>query len=180
MIASAIELDKHLEAEAASYGKIGVRVVVIKAKQKDCKKEGKAEEAPWAKTTNPLRPATRHLAPTWRALRGGSALSSWSTAKNTTWDNTFLSRDLPFKYLKLRTMVIVDLDGLAPHALAEVMRSSRQGLFEGDVYYAVRDRLVSMLKKDDDLKGAAAGGRAEIPRDGRRRRGGEEQARPTH
>ena len=100
--------------------------------------------------------------------------------KHHAWDNTFLSRDLPFKYLKLRTMVIVDLDGLAPHALAEVMRSSRQGLFEGDVYYAVRDRLVSMLKKDDDLKGVAAGGRAEIPRDGRRRRGGEEQARPTH
>jgi hypothetical protein len=62
-----------------------------------------------------------------------------------------LSRDLPFKYLRQRTMVIVDLDGLTSKAMAEVIRGSRQGLYEGDVYYAIRDRLVSMLKKDADL-----------------------------
>ncbi len=153
MIASAIELDKHLEAEAASYGKIGVRVVVIKAKQKDCKKEGKAEEAPLGEDDEPASTGDSPLSSYLESPKGRQCVVFLVNGqKHHAWDNTFLSRDLPFKYLKLRTMVIVDLDGLAPHALAEVMRSSRQGLFEGDVYYAVRDRLVSMLKKDDDLK----------------------------
>ena len=149
MVASAIELDKHFEAEAACYGKIGVRVVVIKVKPKD----GKIEDAPLGEDDEPAATGESPLSSYLESPKGRQCVVFLVNGqRHDAWDNTFLSRDLPFKYLKLRTMVIVDLDGLAPHALAEVMRSSRQGLFEGDVYYAVRDRLVSMLKKDDDLK----------------------------
>jgi hypothetical protein len=49
-------------------------------------------------------------------------------------------------------MIIVDLDGLATHAMAEIIQGSRQGLFEGGVYFAIRDRIVRTLKDDPQLK----------------------------
>ena len=58
------------------------------------------------------------------------------------WDKTFISRDLGFKSLRDRTMVIVDLDGLAVGAMSEIMQGSRQGLYEGKVYNAIRDRVI--------------------------------------
>ncbi|MGD0058417.1 MAG: hypothetical protein ABSD58_03275 [Verrucomicrobiia bacterium] len=68
------------------------------------------------------------------------------------WDNIFIVRDLGFKYLRNRTMIIVDLDGLSPRASAEVIQGSRQGLFAGNVYHAMKERLVATLKGDPDLK----------------------------
>src|SRR5207247_2207630 len=67
------------------------------------------------------------------------------------WDNAFISRDLGFKFLRDRTMVIVDLDGLTESAMSEIIQSSRQGLFEGPVYFAIRDRIIKTLKSDPDL-----------------------------
>jgi hypothetical protein len=149
MPASELALDKHLEAEAGAYGKIGVRVVVLKAKAK----EGKpAREEPQAEDDEPAPTGDSPLSSYLENPKGKQCVVFLVNGqRHHAWDNTFLSRDLPFKYLKVRTMIVVDLDGLAPHALAEVIRGSRQGLFEGDVYYAVRERLVSMLKKDQDL-----------------------------
>jgi hypothetical protein len=68
------------------------------------------------------------------------------------WDNSFIVSDLGFKYLKNRTMVIVELDGLAPEAIAEVVQGSRQGLYKGNVLHAIRERIVATLKSDPDLK----------------------------
>jgi hypothetical protein len=68
------------------------------------------------------------------------------------WDSAFISRDLGFKLLRDRTMVIVDLDGLAMEASSEIVQCSRQGLFEGPVYFALRDRIIRTLKSDPDLK----------------------------
>jgi hypothetical protein len=148
MPAFELALDKHLEAEAGAFGKIGVRVVVLKAKPKN----GKAADEAQGEDDEPAPTGDSPLSSYLENPKGKQCVVFLVNGqRHHSWDNTFLSRDLPFKYLKLRTMVIVDLDGLAPHALAEVIRGSRQGLFEGDVYYAVRERLVSMLKKDQDL-----------------------------
>jgi hypothetical protein len=67
------------------------------------------------------------------------------------WDNTFIVRELLLKYLRNRMLIIVDLDGLKPEAIAEIMQGSRQGFFQGKVFHAISKRLVATLKKDPDL-----------------------------
>ena len=143
-------LDKLFHTEAAGYGKIAVRVVVLPPKPaKDDAAEEAAvledEDSGKAEKASPLKSYLENP-------KGKQCVVFLINGqRHHGWDNQFVSRDLGFKYLRTRTMVIVDLDGLTPIALAEIIRGSRQSLLEGKVYYAIRDRLVSMLKKDDDL-----------------------------
>ncbi len=67
-------------------------------------------------------------------------------------DNSFIIRDLGFKYLRSRMMIAVDLDGLATEAIAEIVQGSRQGLYDGHVKQAIKSRLIATLKNDPDLK----------------------------
>lgn len=67
-------------------------------------------------------------------------------------DNSFIIRDLGFKYLRNRMMVVVELDGLAPEAITEVVQGSRQGFYHGDIFAAIQERVASVLKSDKDLK----------------------------
>jgi hypothetical protein len=67
-------------------------------------------------------------------------------------DNAFIVTDLKMKYLRKRMILIVDLDGLSQRATAEIMQGSRSGLFEGEVYHKIRERLVATLQNDPDLK----------------------------
>ncbi|MCH8969890.1 MAG: hypothetical protein IIA66_12325, partial [Planctomycetes bacterium] len=66
-------------------------------------------------------------------------------------DNSFIIRDLGFKYLRNHMMVIVDVDGLAPEALGRLIQGSRQGFFRGDVFDAITKRVIATLKDDPDL-----------------------------
>ena len=67
-------------------------------------------------------------------------------------DNSFIVNDLNMKYLRKRMIIVVDLDALSPRAVAEIMQGSRAGLYEGQVYQKIRDRLVATLKGDPDLE----------------------------
>ncbi len=58
--------------------------------------------------------------------------------------------DLEFKFLRDRTMVIVDLDGLSESAMSEIMQGSRQGLYQGKVYAAIKSRIIQTLKSNPD------------------------------
>jgi hypothetical protein len=66
-------------------------------------------------------------------------------------DNTFIVNDLKMKYLRKRMIIAVDLDALSQRAIAEIMQGSRAGLYEGQVYQKIRDRLVATLQGDPDL-----------------------------
>jgi len=66
-------------------------------------------------------------------------------------DNTFIVNDLKMKYLRKRMIIVVDLDSLSQRAVAEIMQGSRSGLYEGQVYQKIRDRLISTLQGDPDL-----------------------------
>jgi hypothetical protein len=68
------------------------------------------------------------------------------------WDNTFIQRELGFKYLRNRTIIIVTLDGLQPEALADIMQGSREHFYPGTVYGAIVGRLTATLRKDPDLE----------------------------
>jgi hypothetical protein len=78
------------------------------------------------------------------------------------WDNAFIVRDLEFKYLRNRMMVIVEVDGIRPEAFAELMQGSRSNFYEGRVYDAVSARVIAVLKGDEDLKRLEAEAEAEI------------------
>ena len=67
-------------------------------------------------------------------------------------DNSFIVNDLKMKYLRKRMIIAVDLDALSQRAIAEIMQGSRSGLYEGQVYQKIRDRLVATLQGDPDLK----------------------------
>ena len=67
------------------------------------------------------------------------------------WDNSFIQRDLEFKYLRNRMIVIVDVDGMQPEAIAELMQGSRNQFYEGKVYETISSRVIATLKGDPDL-----------------------------
>jgi hypothetical protein len=78
------------------------------------------------------------------------------------WDNAFIVRDLEFKYLRNRMMVIVEVDGIRPEAFAELMQGSRSNFYEGRVYDAISARVIAVLKGDEDLQRLEAEAEAEI------------------
>lgn len=67
-------------------------------------------------------------------------------------DNTLIVNELGFKYLRKRMIVVVTLDGLSSRAVAEIIQGSRVGLYEGDVYHAIVNRMVKTLKDDPELE----------------------------
>jgi hypothetical protein len=66
-------------------------------------------------------------------------------------DNSFIVQELGFKYLRSRMMIAVDVDGLAPEAIARMMQGSRQGFYRGHIFAAISKRIVATLKNDPDL-----------------------------
>lgn len=66
-------------------------------------------------------------------------------------DNSFIVNDLKMKYLRKRMIIVADLDALSQRAIAEIIQGSRSGLYEGQVFQKIRDRLVATLQGDPDL-----------------------------
>jgi hypothetical protein len=77
-------------------------------------------------------------------------------------DNTFIVQQLGFKYLRKRMMIIVDVDGLKPEYLGELMQGSRQHFYQGRVWEAISSRLISTLKGDPDLQKLEEEAEAEV------------------
>lgn len=153
-----VELDKSVSGSVASFGTIDLRVVVLKAKV-DTKDVGGDEDDP-----EPVVPADDD-API-EEIGGDSPLAAYLERKkfgkqcivflvngqrHDFLDNTFIARNLGFKHLRNRTMIVVELDRLAPEAVAEVVQGSRQGLYKGRVLDAIKERIVAALKKDPDM-----------------------------
>ncbi len=157
MSSGALTLDKSWLSEVpASYGKIRIRVAVLNAKA-SASAEETLEQLTSAELDDmgSLAEAGRSPLDSYleRPTRGRQCVVFLVHGqRHEGWDNSFIGSDLGFKYLKSRTMVIVELDGLAPEAIAEVVQGSRQGLYQGRVLQAIRDRIVTTLKGDPDLK----------------------------
>lgn len=77
-------------------------------------------------------------------------------------DNTFIVQQLGFKYLRKRMMIMVDVDGLKPEFLGELMQGSRQHFYQGRVWEAIFTRLTSTLKGDPDLQKLEEEAEAEV------------------
>jgi hypothetical protein len=66
-------------------------------------------------------------------------------------DKTFIMRELDFKYIAGRMMIIVDLDGLSSDAMRSLMQGTRQVLYKGEIWDAILARIVASLKNDPEL-----------------------------
>jgi hypothetical protein len=156
MSTARVELDKLITTDAGdTYGTISIRVVVLKPKAKDDKDDD--DDVPDLELEEEDVGEAGKKSPLASYLEKQS-YGKWCVVflvngqRHHAWDKTFINKDLGFNQLRDRTMIIVDLDGLAMHGMAEIIQGSRQGLFEGKVYYAIKDRIVQTLKSDPQLK----------------------------
>lgn len=150
------ELDKSLTSDLPDdYGVIGIRVVVIKRLGDDDETSdlpevpadiGEGEVLPITGKT----PVSTYLEDPKRGKECCVFLINGQ--RQEAWDNSFIVRELDKKYLRTRMVVIVDLDGLKPEAMADLMSGDRQGFFQGKAYAAIGARLAAVLKKDPDLE----------------------------
>jgi hypothetical protein len=141
-----LELDKTYATGIRTYGMIQIRVVVVKPKKKGDAEPSPEEQEPIEEGSTPL---SAYLE---RSAHGKQCVVFLINGqRHDALDSTFIARELGFKYLRLRTMIIVDLDGLTHEAISEIVQGSRQGLYEGDVFGAIQARMIATLKTDPDL-----------------------------
>ncbi|MBS2023598.1 MAG: hypothetical protein JST92_14440, partial [Deltaproteobacteria bacterium] len=149
------DLDKAWDATPVeSYGKIGIRVVVFHKKKANSEAQ-QAEPLPVSDDAGDDEPIIVGKTPIDSYLEKPSGVQCVvflvAGQRHDALDNTFLARELNFKYLRSRTMVVVDLDRLEMEAIGEIVQGSRQGLYRGPVYHAILDRLFATLKNDPDM-----------------------------
>ena len=156
MASAIVELDKSWQSDAGeSYGQIQIRVVVLKHKPSDQSSEPKSAMPIDLDESEPIPEFGKTPLDNYLERPGGGrqcAVFLVNGQRHDGWDNTYLVRDLGFKYIRNRTMLIVELDGLAPEALAKLVQGSRQGFFKGEVFDAIRERIFATLKNDPDLR----------------------------
>lgn len=153
------ELDKNLTTGvSAGYGAITIRVVVLQkvrggTQRVDVQDEGPVDAAPDENLPDDDR--EKHSTATFMEdPRRGRQVCVFliNGQRQHAWDNYFIVRDLGFKYLRNRMLVIVDCDLLKPEAIADLMQGSRTHFYDGKVYSALESRVIGSLKGDPDLK----------------------------
>lgn len=143
-----VELDKSYNAGvsvADTYGAVSIRVVVVPPREDEDHGEVDPDEPLLEAGGGPLDSYLE------RKRGEGYVVFLVNGQRHDTLDETFVQRELGFKYLRSRTMVVIDVDGMAPEAIAQLVQGSRQGFFKGEVYDAILDRVIAVLKKDPDL-----------------------------
>jgi hypothetical protein len=148
----ASQLDKSLASTMSDgYGTITIRVVVLEKASVQAPAEGVPAdaEADEALPEQDRRPTAGYLEEPKRGRQCCVFLINGQ--RQHAWDNAFIIRDLELKYLRNRMIVIVDVDGLKPESIAELMQGSRHQFYEGKVYDALATRVISTLKGDPDL-----------------------------
>ncbi|MHC4661121.1 MAG: hypothetical protein ACYS8W_05475 [Planctomycetota bacterium] len=141
-----------VDEQETSIGTLQIRVVVFEApgtsSQSSTSDDDTIDDEPHLETGK--RPYDSYLE---RPILGKQCIVFLVNGqKQHAFDNAFTMRDLGFKYLRNRLMVIVDLDGLAPQAISELMQGSRQEFYDGITLQAIRKRLIHTLKSDPDLQ----------------------------
>ncbi|HKM83824.1 MAG TPA: hypothetical protein VJY15_23070 [Candidatus Acidoferrum sp.] len=143
--------------EAISLGTVNIRLVVFDAKRTEQDEPG---ELDGSDSSDGVRgPLDSYLE---RPGGKGYVVFLVHGQRQDILDESFVGIDLGFKYLRKRTMIVVEVDGLVPEAIGQLVQGSRQGFYRGDVYYAMHDRIVAVLDKDPDLKRLEAEAEQEI------------------
>jgi hypothetical protein len=157
MATAAAQLDKSVDTTLEQgFGTVTIRVVVLHKNMASAAKPGSAADAPVDAEPDEMlpeldkRPTSSFLEEPKRGRQVCVFLINGQ--RQHAWDNQFIVRDLEFKYLRARMLVIVDCDGLKPEAIADLMQGSRHQFYEGRVYSALEGRIIATLKGDPDLR----------------------------
>jgi hypothetical protein len=158
-----VGIDKSLSSELNhAYGHISIRVVVLQKSAKNSPvtitPEGGEEKETLVDEGN--TPVSSYLEEPKHGRQCAVFLVNGQRQHG--WDNTFIQRDLEFKYLRNRMIVIVDVDGLKQEVISRLMQGSRQQFYEGEVYETLRSRVIATLKADPDLNRLEAEAEEEI------------------
>lgn len=150
---SLVELDKSVTAQVdtvRSWGMIDIRLIVA-TKKPDTPDSAPAEadEDEPEVTSDGTGPLDSYLE---RPKGKGYVVFLVNGQRHETLDESFVGQKLGFKYLRARTLIVVDADRLAPEAIAQLIQGSRQGFYKGEIFSAILARLTSILKGDPDLK----------------------------
>jgi hypothetical protein len=151
-----MQLDKSVSSELTEgYGTITIRVVVMGKGLAPAKAPGDADASPADASPEEALPDTdkRPIATFLEEPKRGRQCCVFliNGQRQHAWDNQFIVRDLDFKYLRNRMLVVVDCDGLKPDAIARLMQGSRFQFLEGSVYAALESRVLATLTGDPDL-----------------------------
>jgi hypothetical protein len=153
MSQSVLALDKYFSSPMEEdLGKIGIRVVVFKKLEGQAKK-GNADELLDLEEGEDFAVGDSGVNSYLEVPKRGKLCCVFliNGQRHHGLDNSFIVNELRMKYLRKRMILVLDLDGLTPRAIAEIIQGSRSGLFEGKVYHRIHARLVSTLKNDPDL-----------------------------
>ncbi len=158
----AVELDQQITSEVGDgYGTLAIRVVVVTPKQPKGAADAEPDEIGSEfydddddEQVDDDDDSGGPLASYLEKKSYGKLCAVFliNGQRHDAWDNAFISRELEFKFLRDRTMVMVDLDGLTETALSEIMDAGRQGLYQGRVNAAIRKRIYQTLKSNPELK----------------------------
>jgi hypothetical protein len=155
----AVELDQQITSEVSEgYGTISIRVVVVTPKPPPADAPAQPAQIASEFDEGEEEPDDDEGTGPLAAYLEKKSYGKWCCVflvngqRHDAWDNTFISRDLEYKFLRDRTMVVVDLDDLTEAAMSEIMQGSRQGLYQGKVYAAIRTRIIQTLKTNPELK----------------------------
>lgn len=158
-----VGVDKSLSSDLRhGYGHIGIRVVVLQKSAKNLPMTVTPEEGGEEETLVDVgnTPVSSYLEDPKRGRLCAVFLVNGQRQHG--WDNAFIQRDLEFKYLRNRMIVIVDVDGLRPEAISKLVQGSRHQFYEGEVYETLRSRVIATLKADPDLERLEAEAEEEV------------------
>jgi hypothetical protein len=143
--------------EAISLGTVNIRLVVFDPKRTE-------QDEPVELDGSDLSDGSRGPLDSYLERPGGKGYVVFLVhgQRQDILDESFVGIELGFKYLRKRTMIVVEVDGLVPEAIGQLVQGSRQGFYRGDVYYAMHDRIVAVLDRDPDLKRLEAEAEQEI------------------
>lgn len=164
VIASVTEVTIPGATAASDFGMVGIRVVVLPKKAGDQAAEGGDPIVDLTEDEMILEEGSSPVGSYLERQKGGKLCCVFlvNGQRQDGLDNSLIVQQLGFKYLRKRMMIIVDVDGLRPEALGELMQGSRQGFYKGRVWEAMFSRLVSTLKGDPDLQKLEEEAEAEV------------------
>jgi hypothetical protein len=152
---------------SSGFGTIAIRVVVLPRKRKQT--AGLVADAPLDLGPDELLPDVDEASPVTSYLerpKGGRLCCVFlvNGQRQDGMDNSFIVQQLGFKYLRKRMIVIVEVDGLQPEALGQLMQGSRQGFYKGSIWEAISNRLVATLRGDPEIQKLEDDAEAEVAR----------------
>lgn len=164
VITSSSEVTIPSTTSASDFGTVGIRVVVLPKKADEKMAEESDAIVDLTEDEMILEEGSSPVGSYLERQKGGKLCCVFlvNGQRQDGLDNSFIVQQLGFKYLRKRMMIIVDVDGLRPEALGELMQGSRQGFYKGRTWEAMFGRLVSTLKGDPDLKKLEEEAEAEV------------------